>query len=187
MSEPSYAFRANAFSVERHYELGPDAIAWKDARQEGRFAYREIVKVNISCVPSLGQTLYRCLLRSGTGKKAVLTSATYKRLGVIEDRSASYVPFVRELLLRVAGANPKASFTAGQAFGLWLSWIVILVLTGLILAGALVLTVAGQLPVSGSASLLVLLIMLPIGWRVVRHGPQRPFDPHKPPADDLSG
>jgi hypothetical protein len=126
-------------------------------------------------------------LRSGSGEKTVLTSASYQRFGVIEDRSASYVPLVRELLLRVAAANPKASFIAGQGFGLWLFWLVILVLDVLILAGGLILTVIGQFPTSGAAVFLVLVLMLPTGLRVIRHGPPRTFDPHAPPPGDLSG
>jgi hypothetical protein len=125
------------------------------------------------------------VLRSPAGKRAVLTSASYKRFGVIEDRSATYVPLVRELLLRVAAANPKASFAAGQSFGLWFFWLIILVLAALILAGAVILALMGQVPMTAIGSFVVLAIMLPIGWRVVRHGPPRPFDPRTPPLDDL--
>jgi hypothetical protein len=187
MSELAHAFRASAFSAERHYRLGPDALEWKDDRQAGQIAYRDVVKVSISNVPTLGQTQYRCMLRSAAGQKAALTSASYKRFGVIEDRSASYVPLVRELLLRIAAANPKASFSAGQGFGLWLFWLIILVLAALILAGGLILTVMGQVPMAATGSFVVLAIMLPIGWRVVRHGPPRSVDPRTPPPEDLSG
>jgi hypothetical protein len=187
MNEFTYAFRASAFSAERSYRLGPDALEWRDDRREGRIAYREIAKVNLSSVPMLGQTKAqgRCVLRSA-GRKTLLVSASFRGL-VTEDRSASYVPFVRELMLRIAAANPKASFIAGQGWGLWLFWIVILIGAVVILGGALILTILGQLPVAAGGSLFVLLLCLPIGWRVVRHGPPRPFDPRDPPADDLPG
>jgi hypothetical protein len=59
MTDFAHAFRASALSAERQYRLRPDALAWKDDRQEGQIAYREVAKVSIAAVPSLGQTQYR--------------------------------------------------------------------------------------------------------------------------------
>jgi len=36
MTEPSYSFRANLFTPERTYRIGPDALRWTSGAEEGR-------------------------------------------------------------------------------------------------------------------------------------------------------
>jgi hypothetical protein len=118
MTEFVHAFRPNVFSTERSYRIGPDALEWKDARQDSRIAYSEIAKVNISSMTSpFGQAQSRCVLHPRSGGKIVVSSTSYKRLGVLEDRSESYTPLVRELMVRIATVNPDTVFIAGNLGG----------------------------------------------------------------------
>jgi len=178
MTEFVHAFRPSIFSTERSYRIGPDALEWKDARQDSRVAYSEVARVNISSMtPPLGQAQSRCVLHPRSGGKIVLSSASYKRLGVIEDRSESYAPLVRELMVRIATVNPDTVFIAGQPWGLWLFWLILLIASALILLGGAILAVMGQFPLAAAAGFMIVVLGIPVGWRVVRHGRPHPFDP----------
>jgi hypothetical protein len=188
VSELVHAFRPTIFSAERSFRLGPDALEWKDGRHDGRAVYADVSRVNLSVLPILGQEAQRrCALRSRPVGKIVLSSASYKALGVIEDRSASYIPFVRELTTRIAAANPQAIFIAGQPWGLWLFWLILLIASAVILLCGIILGVMGQFPPAATAVFGILALFLPLGWRIVRHDHPRPFDPKTLAAGDLPG
>jgi hypothetical protein len=188
MTELVHAFRPGIFSTERSFRIGPDALEWKDDRQSSRIAYSEVATVNISSMaPPFGQVQSRCVLHPRSGGKIVVSSASYQRLGVLEDRSASYVPLVRELMTRIAIANPDAGFIAGQPRGLWLFWLILLIASALILLGGLVLAVMGEFPLPAAAAFMIVLLGIPVGWRVVRHGRPHPFDPRTLGQGNLPG
>ncbi|HEY6259148.1 MAG TPA: hypothetical protein VIY51_25505 [Xanthobacteraceae bacterium] len=188
MTEFVHAFRPSIMSGERSYRLGPNSLIWKDERQEDSIGYGEIAKVNInSMAPPFGQAQSRCVLHPRSGGKIVLSSGSYQRFGVIEDRAASYAPLVRELLTRIAVANPNAIFTAGQPRELWWLWLVLLIASVLILLGGLALALMGQFPLPAAAAFMIVLAGIPVGWRVVRHGRPQPLDPRAPPEDQLHG
>jgi hypothetical protein len=188
MTELVHVFRPNILSTERSYRIGPDALEWKDAREDSLIAYREVSKVNISSMTlPFGQAQSRCVLHPRAGGKIVVSSASYKRLGVVEDRSESYVPLVRELMTRIATANPDATFTAGEPWGLWLFWLILLIASAFILLGGLILAVMGEFPFPAAAAFMIVLAGVPVGWRVVRHGAPHPFDPRTLPEGELPG
>lgn len=188
MTELVHAYRPSILSTERSYRIGPDALEWKDAREGSRIAYREVAKVNISSMtPPFGQPQSRCVLHPRSGGKIVVSSTSYRRLGVIEDRSESYAPLVRELMTRIATVNPDAVFIAGQPWELWLLWLILLIASALILVGGLILAVMGEFPLPAAAALMFLLAGIPVGWRVVRHGRPHPFDPRSMPEGKLPG
>jgi hypothetical protein len=189
MIELVHAFRPAIFSSERSYWIGPDALEWKDAKNAGRLPYGEVAKINISSLASsyFGQTQKRCVLRPRSGGKIVLSSASYKRLGVIEDRSGTYAPLARELIKRVAGANPGAIFIAGQPWGLWLFWLVLLIASALVLLAGIIAAAMGQFPIQATAVFIIILLGIRVAWRVVRHGPPHRFDPHTLPDGNLPG
>jgi hypothetical protein len=189
MIELVHAFRPTIFGTERSYRIGPDALEWKDAQGASRIPYGEVAKVNISTMASsfYGQTQKRCVLHPRSGGKIVLSSASYKRLGVIEDRSGTYAPLVRELMTRVAGANPGAIFIAGQPWGLWLFWLFLLIASALIILAGIVLAATGQFPLPATAVFVIILLSFRVAWRVVRHGRPHRFDPRTLPDGNLPG
>jgi hypothetical protein len=91
MTELVQAFPPTIFTTPRSYRAGPDAPEWKDDQKAGRIPYGDVAQVNISSMGwPFGQTQNRCVLRTRSGGKTVLSSVSYQRLGVIEDRSATY-------------------------------------------------------------------------------------------------
>ena len=188
MTEFVHAFRPSVFSTERSYRIGPDALEWKDARQGSRIAYSEVARVNISSMtPPFGQAQSRCVLHPRSGGKIVVSSTSYKRLGVLEDRSENYARLVRELMVRIATVNPDTVFIAGQPWGLWLFWLILLIASTLILLGGLILAVMGQFPLPAAAVFMIVLLGIPVGWRIVRRGRPHPFDPRTLPEGRLPG
>jgi Kdo2-lipid IVA lauroyltransferase/acyltransferase len=117
----SYSFRLNRWSRETAYWHDRDGLHWRDARGEGRLAYTAIRTVQVYKVRYFGSraTYWRCVLHHGHGRRIRLQAAHYAGLRRIEDRSAMYIPFVKQLESRIALANPHAAFTHGRD---WLSY-----------------------------------------------------------------
>src|SRR5262245_58961718 len=126
MADFVYSVRPNIFVPERTYQLDPDALVWKDSRGQGRLPYQDIFKVRTdSLLNPVGPIMRQCVLHRSYGTKVVLKSTHYIGLSNMEDRSASYRPFVDELLFRVAVANPHARFMVGLTWPMWMTWLLI--------------------------------------------------------------
>jgi KDO2-lipid IV(A) lauroyltransferase len=108
MAEQSYTYRPHLLRTERHYRLEPDALTWHGARGAGRVAYAEIEKIEVFKVRYLGSsaTYWSCVLFSRSGDRIRLGAASRAGFGAIRDRTATYIPFIKELEARVAAANP---------------------------------------------------------------------------------
>jgi hypothetical protein len=117
-ASPAYAVRANVFESEAVWRLGPQTLE----RSEGpdpadlrRISYDAITAIRLSFAPSRFDSVrYRCDVKTKWGSGLAILSTHYVGIGNFEDRGASYTPFVRELIARVAAANPKATFRAGK-------------------------------------------------------------------------
>jgi hypothetical protein len=116
MSEVAYSFRRSGLSRERTYRLGPDALEWSGAGQDGRIAYAEIEALRFQKYRVRGtlaatvKRLWSCVVSCRTGPRVILLPTHYVRSGVLEDRSAAFYPFVGQLMARVRAANPDARF-----------------------------------------------------------------------------
>ena len=117
---PSYVARANALEYEAIWRLQPDALELQGGPTAGpdvvlRFPYRDIVGVRLSYAPSrFDHARYRCDLRMRSGQQVAILSTHYAGIADFEDRAATYGPFVRLLIARVAAANPAAGFRSGK-------------------------------------------------------------------------
>src|SRR5262245_37411931 len=117
---PTFVARANALEYEAVWRLGPDALALQGGPAAGpevvvRFPYRDIVRVRLSYAPSrIDWARYRCDLKMRSGQGLAILSTHYAGIADFQDRASTYVPFVRALIARVAGANPSASFRRGK-------------------------------------------------------------------------
>jgi KDO2-lipid IV(A) lauroyltransferase len=120
MADPSYFYRPFALSPERRYWLESDALAWKDDRRAGRLAYADIIEVQIFKARYLGAsaTYWNCVLIPRSGEKIKLCAASRTGFRTVEDRSATCIPFLKELLARIAVANPNVRRVRGRH---WLS------------------------------------------------------------------
>lgn len=187
MSEFVHVVRPNIFTTDRSFQMTDDAVTWEGGRSPGRLAFAEIERIRIHDAPmAYGPGLRRCVLRPRRGAKLFIPSLHYKRFGVTEDRSASYAPFVRELVARIARANPNVQIIAGRTRAAQAVWIVLLVSLVLVLALALVMLVSGQFPWQAIFMMPILIGFLPMTWRTARHPGPRVVDAHSIPPELLS-
>lgn len=152
---PAYVARANVLEYEAIWRLGADALELQGGPAAApdaimRLPYRDIVGVRLSYVsPRVGPAAYRCDLRMRSGQRIALRSTHYAGIADFEDRAATYAPFVRALIARVAAANPSASFRSGRRPVVY--WAEHLFLLAMIALLVFVLSVTGFAPLSESS------------------------------------
>ncbi|MCC7274402.1 MAG: hypothetical protein IT561_17175 [Alphaproteobacteria bacterium] len=177
MTGPLHRFRPNVFVPERVFRLEDDALAWSDGRNAGRIPYADIVSLRIYAIPaSIVPGMRRCVVRRRGGGGTVIGSTHYVRLGVTEDRSASWKPFVRELLVRVVAADPAVVLMTGQGWTMWSLWIALLAGSLAVLLGAAAALFAGDFPVGAIAAVAVVVALLPLCWRMAGRSRPRRLD-----------
>jgi KDO2-lipid IV(A) lauroyltransferase len=112
MNEPCYSFRSNAFTPERTYRIGADALYWTSGASENRVAYSDVCEVRLSRRQMRGEAVgthratLRCLLRCRSGSRITLSPLHYVRFRRWEDRSTPYAAFVGALLRELRNCNP---------------------------------------------------------------------------------
>lgn len=197
-ADPSYSFASGIFSRERTYHLGDEALRWDGTNgQAGSLAYADVDTVHIFYLyQPYGFSTQVCVIRTRSDVKCVLKSKNFRAWGRNSDRVSTYVPFVRDLLSRVAAAAPQARFFAGLPRGWYLSQLVALVLCVVLIVAAIVPT----LPIGrsgaandSSSAISTLLITLAVfilpafgAWKTLVRGKARPLDSRRLP-DDLAG
>lgn len=178
MTALSHTQRLTIFSPERSFALTPDALVWRDRRGEGRLAFADIARVRLYRFPNLsGPDQGRVVLKPRRGPKIVVSSVYYRGLGRIEDRGESFAPFAQALLGRIAAVNPAAVIILGPSRLLWGTYLTLLILGGLVLAGALIAFASGAMTLKATPSLAILIAFLPVCWRAVRAGGPRRLTP----------
>lgn len=107
MTDLCYSFRENAFSTERTFRIGLDALYWETGSAADCIPFRDVGEVRYcrgfatSEVALKGRTLIRLQLRCRFGRKLTLSPLHYVHFRSWEDRSATYLPFVDTLLNRL--------------------------------------------------------------------------------------
>jgi KDO2-lipid IV(A) lauroyltransferase len=111
MLEPSYAGRAGPWSFETVYQLEPKSLVWRNAWYDGRISYSAVYQVQVYKVRFIGsrKSYWRCVLHYGRGRKLRLQAAHHLGFRRIEDRTTTYIPFIKRLEARIAAANPKVA------------------------------------------------------------------------------
>src|SRR5262245_32952684 len=114
----SYSFRPSRSAPERQYRLTSDRLTWTGS--EGGIAYRDVARVKVyqSRFWGSSRAYWTCKLYPYRGKKLYLSAAHVLSGRAIEDRTQSYIPFIKELEARITGANKNVSFVVGRG---WLS------------------------------------------------------------------
>ena len=115
MSALSYSFRSSTLVAERHYDLGEDRLSWTGDKP-GSLDFRSIAKVKVYQKRFWGssRSYWTCILYSPAGGSIHLSAAHRVSMRITEDRTASYIPFIKELEARIAAANPSARFVRGR-------------------------------------------------------------------------
>ena len=111
MSEVGYQFRARWNAAERSYQQTDQGLLWRDGDQSGVLPYADMRQIRIFGSPNVmlgGVALppfKMCAISGRTGPAWILSSNHLVRLGVSEDRSSTFAPFVTALLVRKLGGE----------------------------------------------------------------------------------
>ena len=184
MGDHEHAFSASIFARERRYRLTGEPLEWSDGREAGRVALRDVVGVRVFQQPGggIGPRMRRTVVRTRDGGRVVLGSNHYVRIGHIEDRAATYRPFVAALVERVAARNPQALFQVGHHWLLWLTWLVVMVAGILVALLAAVVAFKGESPWQAAIYVPLVLAYIPMAMVVVGGSRPRRVDPLAMPA-----
>jgi Kdo2-lipid IVA lauroyltransferase/acyltransferase len=111
-----YSFRARLWLPETTYWLDTVALHWRNQSGGRHLDYSAIHAVRVYKVRYFGSrgTYWRCVLHYGIGRKISLQAAHVAGFRRIEDRTGTYIPFVKQLESRIAASNPRATFRRGR-------------------------------------------------------------------------
>jgi hypothetical protein len=179
--------RANAFEGEAIWRLGADALEREEAGKGPRtLPYASISELRLSYAPSrIDSARYRCDVTMKDGAAEVILSTHYAGIGDFESRAATYVPFVRALVARVAAANPAVQLRSGKRP---LAYILEhAVLLAMLLLLALVLELVGGVGLTGMVliKLMIVACYVPIAFLYMRKNWPRHFAANAVPQDVL--
>jgi hypothetical protein len=189
MTDATYRFRGSLRVAEQTYAVTDEAVTGPF----GSVPLSDIIAVRVYTVPGMRTLAYGTLTQASRwcrilfrdGRKIALSNLHFLGFGRFEDRSATYVPFVRALIGNVAARYPQTPVFAGMPPSWWWSWFLTLavlafVLSALALLAGIGLALDRQLTWS-TAGVIFVLAILAIGpvrylrylWR---HRPYR-LDP----------
>ena len=121
VSDFAYLFRPGRFSAEQSWTLRPERVEWTAGSRVSAIRYDEVARVIVYKARFLGSSAsyWTCVLVPRTGRRRIKVSAA-NRVGLraVEDRTATYIPFIKELEARIAAVNPEAQ---PRTVGHWLS------------------------------------------------------------------
>jgi hypothetical protein len=211
----SHATRANIFQTEARWHLAPDALVreggepaaapwwahalryflrviwpWRgisiDPGGPARFPYADVAELRLSFDPTRFDTRrHRCDVTLSGGERGTLWSTHFVGVAEFEDRAATYTPFVRALIARVAAANPNCAFRAGtRPLGYWSGLIFLLVMA---IVAVWLLALVGGSAISDVTwtKLFVVIAMIPLALAYARKNRPRRFLPEAIPDDVL--
>jgi len=107
LTDPTYSFRSNAFTSERAFRLGPDALYWTSRNTENHILYRNVCEVRFYRILARGdavvkgRTMMGLQLRGRSGQRMTLSPLHYTGLRSWRDRSSTYSAFTDALLARL--------------------------------------------------------------------------------------
>jgi hypothetical protein len=146
VADLTYQFRLGLHRGAETYRLTDDALMCSS----GYLPLREVAAVRVYSVPGLrslgNNTLFppmlRATIRSKNGRGIVLSNLHFVGLGRFEDRTGSYLPFLRALVRGVGERSPGARLVSGMPLAMCWSWVVVF---GALVAGLVSIIVVGAI------------------------------------------
>lgn len=166
----AHAFRPTIFAGPQSYLLDQATLQRTTNGVTTVLPLADIERIRIYSVPGIGPALRRAVLKLRAHPKVILQGTSFERLGRVADRGESYRRIVEALVQRVAVANPAVQVFVGPPTSLWAFWLIVVIGSIVVVALALVMMMAGDLPISSGLYLGLVASYLPLGWRVVRTG-----------------
>lgn len=153
---------------ERQWRVEDDAlVTFGGTGGEKRYPWADFISVRLCHEPTRFKPWrYVFELQPRKGAKLVIDNAHYLSVGKFEDRSASYAPFVRAALGRLAEAKPGATALIGETPKRYFFLLLFALLALGLIAFALIAvpTPLDALPFAGIAKFAIIALMLPIFW-----------------------
>jgi hypothetical protein len=184
----TYSVRANVFESEMTWRLGADAleVATGAGAVPARLPYKDFIEMRLSFAPTrFDFARYRCDLRVFGQVGTAILSTHYVGVGDFEDRAATYSPFVRGLVAKVAAANPACRFRAGKHPAKYVAEHAFLLAMVALLIFVIALVGGVGLSELVMVKLGILLFYVPVMILYTRKNWPRGFDPHNVPKDVL--
>lgn len=185
-----YRKRRNLFEKsECEWHADPAALAFRN--DEGvvqRYPWKDVAGVRLSYAPTQIKTWRHIFeIDMKNGKRISIDNAHFKSVGSFEDRSASYVPFVREALARIQAEAPDARVRVGSRPFSYFAQILFVAAAFAALAAVFILlpTPLDAIPGFLIIKALVVLMLLPFFFRWVIHARPRGARLDALPADAL--
>jgi hypothetical protein len=166
----------------------PWAVRSIERGGSARFPYASIRELRLCFDPTrVDDTRHRCDVRLANRQKASFYSTHYVSVAEFEDRAATYTALVRELVARVASANPACRFRAGKRpIVYWTEHVVLLALAALLV---FVLALVGGVAITDLflVKLAVIVAFIPVMISYTRKNRPGSFDPKAIPEKVLPG
>jgi len=118
VTEPCYSFRPHAFTGERTYRIGANALHWAEGGKEHCILYGDVDEVRLyrEFMPGgaslTKKTMWRLHLHCRSGHRVILSPLHYIRFRSWEDRSTRYAEFINVLLTQLRSCNPNLKVIA---------------------------------------------------------------------------
>jgi len=177
-----HAFRHHAFVPEATWRLDGDRLIIQSERQDTRVPLSSVTEFRLAYDPTrVALDRYRCDLRLTDGRRLTLLNKFYVSFGEFETRNETYGAFVRALAAAVYRANPACRFRIGRGRWRYVSGIMAMTVTLLVLSYLLLVTGGTAISWIVVAKLAILLVMVPFAISYIRKNRPRPFDPQAVP------
>lgn len=178
----SYKFRKSAFEKEKLFSLEPGALKITDANGSVvTVPYENISSIRLSYMPGrMRSNNYQCNIESSKGNFYLLSSS-YISLANFKSDNEGYRIFVRELIAKVAAANPTVALVTGRPKTAYRLSIILMIVG--FFAIAFTLYYLGDFMSSVSwAKFLLLLLLIPMAFSYIMKNKPGVFSADNIPA-----
>ncbi|CPR20553.1 protein of unknown function [Candidatus Filomicrobium marinum] len=129
MGTVSHSMRRHTFCGERTLSLDDNALSISGDGETHLISYQDIQSIKVA-YHGFGSSRSEFLFATKHHGKHKVTSHHYVSLGLFEDRSSTFYPFLSALCERVARANPSARFKEGSVLYIVIALTVFLLTAG---------------------------------------------------------
>lgn len=187
MSDLMHEVRNSLADATRAFRLEPDAVSWREGDRQERLLYSEIASLHLSSYSDLQELQRQCTLTDRAGKTLKIRSHHYVSLGNFEDRTATYAPFIRALIDRLAGEGSPVAFEQGSRI-MGLVWTAIFWLSAIMIVGFVALLFSGDgFSLGALVPIAILLGFVAFSRVMMGQSKAGSFDPKSPSSDLLGG
>lgn len=181
----TYSHRKSAVDFNQTYTVEEDSLSWQcEAGKFGRLCYDTITSVEGKFSPTRFQpNRYSLRIKSYDNNALEITNTSYISFGNFEDRSNSYVPFVRTLHEKILRHNPGVNFQKGTSWGGYIFTIIVVTFIVTVIAVAGIFFVLFGLFWVTLIKLALLIYYFPSLLRYVKRNKPGEYDPINLPDD----